>query len=72
MSATDPLIALLEQAGASNPAVRQVTGSLRRTPQVLAERFDHYQNLVGSVGAEQAACIVINAARVAHRGWLAG
>ncbi len=72
MSATDPLIALLEQAGASNPAVRQVTGSLRRTPEVLADRFDHYQNLVGSVGAQQAARIVINAARAAHRGWLAG
>src|SRR6266498_1360168 len=56
MSATDRLIALLEQAGASNPAVRQVTGSLRHTPEVLADRFDHYQNLVDMVGAEQAAC----------------
>ncbi len=65
MSATDRLIALLEQAGAGNPAVRQVTGSLRH-------RFDHYQNLVDMVGAEQAACIVINAARAAHKGWLAG
>ena len=72
MSATDPLIALLEQAGASNPAVRQVTGSLRHTPEVLADRFDHYQNLVGSVGAEQAVEIVINAARVTYKGWLAG
>jgi hypothetical protein len=72
MSATDWLIALLEHGNPGNPGVRQVTGSLRRTPQVLAERFDHYQNLVGSVGAEQAACIVINAARATHRGWLAG
>ncbi len=72
MSAIDPLIALLEQSNAGNPGVRQVTGSLRHTPQVLADRFDHYQNLVDSVGAEQAARIVINAARATHRGWLAG
>jgi hypothetical protein len=72
MSATDRLIALLEQSNAGNPAVRQVTGSLRRMPHEVVDRFDHYQTLVGAVGAEQAACIVINAARVTYRGWLAG
>jgi hypothetical protein len=72
MSATDRLIALLEQSNAGNPAVRQVTGSLRRMPHEVADRFDHYQNLVDAVGAEQAARIVINAARAAHKGWLAG
>jgi hypothetical protein len=72
MSATDRLIALLEHGNPGSPGVRQVTGSLRRMPQQVAERFDHYQNLVNSVGAEQAVDIVINAAQVAHKGWLAG
>jgi hypothetical protein len=71
MSPADRLIALLEQSGASDPAVRQVTGSLRRTPQEVAERFDHYQRLVEGVGAQQAVRIVINAAQLAHKGWLA-
>ncbi len=72
MSAADRLIALLEQSGANDPGARQVTASLRRTPQMISERFDHYQNLIDAVGAEQAAHIVINAIRAANRGWLPG
>jgi hypothetical protein len=74
VSATEGLIALLEQAGAgtSDPGVRQVTRALRHTPQQVADQFDHYQNLVDAVGAEQAAGMVVNAARAAHKGWLAG
>jgi hypothetical protein len=71
VSAAERLIALLEQPDASGAAVRQVIGSLRRTPQEVVERFDHYQRLVEGVGAEQAVRIVLNAARVAHKGWLA-
>jgi hypothetical protein len=72
MTGTDGLIALLEQPGAGNPGVRQVTQALRRTPQQVADQFDHWETIVDAVGAEQAADIVVNAARAAHKGWLAG
>jgi hypothetical protein len=70
MSATDRLIALLEQANASDPGVRQLTASLRHTPQALVERFDHYQRLVEAVGAEEVARIVVDAIRAASHGSL--
>ncbi len=72
MRAIDRLILLLEQPDAGDPGVRQVTAALRRTPQQLTDQFNHYQSLVDAVGAEQAARVVVNAARVANRGWLAG
>ena len=72
MRAIDRLILLLEQPGVSDPGVRQVAAALRRTPQQLTDQFNHYQSLVDAVGAEQAARMVVNAARVANRGWLAG
>jgi len=72
MRAIDRLILLLEQPDAGDPGVRQVTAALRRTPQQLTDQFNHYQSLVDAVGAEQAARMVVNAARVANRGWLAG
>jgi hypothetical protein len=72
MSATQALIALLEQPGADDPTAGEVVQALRRSPQTISEQFDRYQGLVGAVGAEQAACIVVNAVRLAHRRWLAG
>jgi hypothetical protein len=71
MSATERLIALLE-CSASDPGVRQLIDALRRTPQQVATEFDYYQHLIEAIGAAQAARAVINSARVAHWGWLAG
>jgi hypothetical protein len=72
VSASQALIALLEQPSAHDPGVREVTQAMRRAPQTISEQFDHYHSLVMAVGAEQAACVVVNAARHAHRRWLAG
>lgn len=72
MTATEGLIALLEQTSTGDPGVRRVTRALRRTPQQIADQFDHWQTIVDAVGAEQAAAMVVNAARAAHKGWLAG
>jgi len=71
-SAADRLIVMLEQHGASDPAVRQLTQALRRTPQHVRERLDYYQSLVEAVGPAQAARMAVNAAHAAHKGWLAG
>jgi hypothetical protein len=60
MSATERLIALLERQRPGDPAVREVVQALRRFPQQLAVRFDHYQRLIGTVGVEQATAIVID------------
>lgn len=75
MSATEGLLALLEQpgAGAGDPGVRQVTRALRRTPQQVADQIDHWQTIVDAVGPARAAhTVVVNATRAAHKGWLAG
>jgi hypothetical protein len=71
-SAVEGLIALLERHGSSDPGLRQVIRALRDTSQQVTEQFDHYQSLVEAVDAAQAARVVVNAARVAAKGWLAG
>ncbi len=72
VSATEALIALLEQPGADEPGVREVTRALRRTPGHLADQFDHWQTIVDAVGAERAAHLAVDAAQAAHKRWLAG
>jgi hypothetical protein len=72
VSATDRLIALLEQPGAGDPGVREVTRALRRIPVHLADQFDHWQTIVDAVGVERAAYMAVDAAHAAHKRWLAG
>jgi hypothetical protein len=70
VSATERLIALLERHHPDDPGVRYVVQALRRFPLQLAVRFDHYERLIGSVGAEQATAIVIDNTIQAGGGWL--
>jgi hypothetical protein len=71
MSATEGLIALLERQRPSDPGVRYVVQALRRLPEQLAVRFDHYQRLMDAVGVEQATAIVVDNTVQVGGGWTA-
>lgn len=70
MSATERLIFMLERHHPDDSGVRYVVQGLRRFPQQLAVRFDHYQRLIGSVGVEQATAIVIDNTFQVGGGWV--
>ena len=72
ITSTQALISLLEQPGADLPAVREVIRALRLTPVHLADQFDHWQTIVGAVGAERAAHMAVDNVQATHKRWLAG
>jgi len=71
VSATERLIVLLGSHHPDDPGVRYVVQALRRFPQQLGVRFDHYQRLIESVGVEQATAIVIDNTIQVGGGWVA-
>ena len=70
MSATERLIVLLERQHPDDPGVRYLAQALRRFPQQLAVRFDHYQRLIQAVGVQQATAIVIDNTAQVGGGWV--